>query len=76
VFAALEAVPKDGLLRAILIRNEPHTILQALQRSLTHCAYHVGQIVFIAKMLRSKEWQSLSIPRQKSGDFNARMGLR
>jgi hypothetical protein len=76
VFAALDAVPKDGLLRVILIRNEPHTILQALDRSLTHCAYHVGQIVFIAKALKSTQWTSLSIPRRKSKDFNAGMGMR
>ena len=76
VFAALDTIPRDGLRGVIQIRSEPHSILQALDRSLTHCAYHVGQIVFIAKALKSKEWKSLSIPRRKSKEFNAGMGMR
>ena len=68
VFAALDAIPEDGLLRVITIRGEPHTILRALNRSLTHCAYHVGQIVFVAKALKTGDWKTLSIPRRKSAE--------
>ena len=53
----------------MLIRNEPHTIVEALNRQLTHYAYHAGQIIFIAKHLKSADWHSLSIPRGKSSDF-------
>ena len=76
LFKALDTIPEDGLQKVVLIRTEPHTVLKALTRSLTHCAYHVGQIVFVAKCIRSGEWKSLSIPRNRSKDFNAKMGMR
>ncbi|MFH1681143.1 MAG: DUF1572 family protein [Candidatus Eisenbacteria bacterium] len=55
----------------VYIRGEPHTVLQAIGRELTHYAYHVGQIVFAAKQTRGTEWQTLSVPRGKSTEFNA-----
>lgn len=58
----------------VYIRGEPHTVLQAIGRELTHYAYHVGQIVFAAKQLRGAEWQTLSVPRGKSAEFNAAPG--
>ena len=66
VFSAIEALKPDDLLRTVTIRDEPHTVMQALGRQLAHYAYHVGQIVFLAKHFRSQEWTSLSIPRGKS----------
>lgn len=61
----LEALRPTDLDRTVTIRGEPHSVLQALQRQLTHAAYHVGQIVFVAKHFRSREWETLSIPRRR-----------
>jgi len=55
----------------VYIRREPHTVLQAISRELTHYAYHVGQIVFAAKQTRGTEWETLSVPIGKSEEFNA-----
>ncbi|OON68529.1 DUF1572 family protein [Hymenobacter sp. CRA2] len=68
----LEQHPEDWL-RTVTIRQEPHTALAALQRQVTHYAYHTGQLVQLAKHLRGAEWESLSIPRGQSEQFNARM---
>ena len=76
VFRALGQIDEDKLTQVITIRGQPHTLIQALDRNLTHCAYHVGQIVFIAKARRSKDWESLSIPKGKSRQFNAGTGAR
>jgi Protein of unknown function (DUF1572) len=70
VFATLAMLKPDDLMRTVTIRGESHTVLQALNRQLAHYAYHVGQIVFLAKHFRSNEWKSLSIPRGKSREFN------
>ncbi len=69
---ALHDLTPDQLERVIYIRNEGHPVYQALNRQLTHCSYHVGQIVLLAKQLRGTAWQSLSIPRGGSEAFNAR----
>jgi uncharacterized damage-inducible protein DinB len=69
VFSALDSLKPDDVLRTVTIRQEPHTVMQALNRSLAHYAQHIGQIVFLAKHLRSSEWQTLSIPRGKSENF-------
>jgi hypothetical protein len=71
VFDALEPLQPEDLLRKVFIRGEEHTVVKAINRQLTHYAYHTGQIVFLAKHLRSSEWKSLSIPRNKSAEFNA-----
>jgi hypothetical protein len=55
----------------VMIRGEPHSVLQALLRQVGHYAYHIGQIVLLAKHFRGAEWQSLSIPKGKSREFNA-----
>lgn len=73
VFAALESLTPDDVMRAVYIRQEPHTVLQALNRQVAHYAYHVGQIVFLAKHFRSAEWKSLSVPRGKSEEVNRAM---
>jgi hypothetical protein len=70
VFSAIESLKPEDLMRTVTIREEPHTVLQAINRQLAHYAYHVGQIVFLAKHLHSNEWKSLSIPRGKSEEFN------
>ena len=73
VFSAIEPLGPDDLLRTVLIRGQEHTVLQAINRQIAHYAYHVGQIVFLAKHFKSSEWQSLSVPRNKSAEFNARV---
>jgi len=69
VFSALDSLKPEDLMRTVTIRNEPHTVLQAINRQLAHYALHIGQIVFLAKHLRSSEWKTLSIARGKSQDF-------
>jgi len=69
VFSALDSLQPQDVLRTVTIRQEPHTVMQALNRSLAHYAQHIGQIVFLAKHLRSAQWQTLSIPRGKSEDY-------
>jgi hypothetical protein len=66
LFGVLDGLSTDDLLRTVYIRNEPHSVLEALNRQVAHYSYHVGQIVFLAKHFRNKTWQSLSIPRKKS----------
>ncbi len=69
VFAAIDELQPEDIMRTVTIRQEPHTVLQALNRALAHYAQHIGQIVFLAKHLRSSNWQTLSIPRGRSEDF-------
>jgi hypothetical protein len=69
VFAAIEALKPADVMSKITVRGEPHTVLQAINRQIAHYAYHTGQIVFLAKHIRSGKWKSLSIPRGKSEDF-------
>jgi hypothetical protein len=70
VFATLESLKPEDVSKTVTIRQEPHTVLQALNRALAHYAQHIGQIVFLSKHLRSSEWQTLSIPRGKSEEYN------
>lgn len=73
VFAALEPLTDADLDRAIAIRGEAHSVTQAISRQLAHYAYHVGQIVFLAKHFQSERWQSLTIPRGQSKSFTRRV---
>jgi hypothetical protein len=69
VLSAIEGLNPDDVMRTVTIRGEPHTVLQAINRQIAHYAGHVGQIVFLAKHLRSTEWKTLSVPRGKSEEF-------
>lgn len=69
-FSAVEALGADDVLRVVTIRGEPHTVLEAISRQLTHYSYHVGQIVLLAKHYAGDRWQSLTIPRGRSTDFD------
>ncbi len=73
VFDAIGPLKPDDLMRTVRIRGQDHTVIQAINRQLAHYAYHVGQIVFLAKHFRSSDWQSLSVPRNKSAEFNAHL---
>jgi len=69
VFGVIDPLKPEDVMRTIAIRGEPHTVLQAINRQIAHYAQHLGQIVFLAKHLRSSEWKTLSIPRGKSEEF-------
>lgn len=73
LFHTLEGLQDTDLDKIIYIRNEGHTVLEAINRQLTHYPYHVGQIVFIGKMIQNNTWQSLSIPKNKSAAYNNQM---
>lgn len=73
VFAALEPLTEADLNRTVTIRGEAHSVMQAINRQISHYAYHVGQIVMLAKHLAHTDWTSLSVPRNKSADFNSRV---
>lgn len=69
VFAAVEPLTAEDLDRTVTIRGEPHTVLRAISRQLTHYAYHAGQIVFLAKHFAGPAWKSLSIPKGQSESY-------
>ena len=73
LFESIEALTEEEFGRLITIRGELHTVVEAINRQLTHYAYHVGQIVFLAKHLRSSDWKTLSVPRHRSTDFNKQL---
>ncbi len=69
VFGAVDPLQPEDVTRTVTIRGEGHTVLQAINRQIAHYAQHIGQIVFLAKHLKSSEWKTLSIPRGKSEEF-------
>ena len=71
VFDTVASLKLEDFVKTVTIRGEPHTILQAINRSLMHTAYHVGQILYVGKHLRGAAWTVLSIPKGKSEEFNA-----
>lgn len=71
LYAAIDSLHEEDLEKEIFIRNEAHTVMDALNRQLAHYSYHVGQIVFLGKMIANESWTSLSIAKGKSNDFNA-----
>jgi uncharacterized damage-inducible protein DinB len=68
---SIESLKPEDVLRTVTIRGTPHTVLQALMRSVNHIAYHVGQIIFLAKHILGPNWKTLSIPKGKSKEYNA-----
>jgi hypothetical protein len=75
-FAALESLKEDDLLKTIYIRQEPLTVVDAINRQLAHYPYHIGQIVFIGRMIKDKSWKNLSIPKGQSLHYNTGSGLK
>jgi hypothetical protein len=73
LFNALRSLKDEDLLKTIYIRHEPLIAIDAINRQLAHYPHHVGQIVYIGKMICNERWQNLSIPRGASGDFNRQM---
>ena len=70
LFTALDSVNEDNFDTPIYIRKQEHTVVEAIGRQLAHYSYHVGQIVYIGRMIKGKSWKSLSIARGKSEEFN------
>ncbi|APY06981.1 hypothetical protein BWZ20_01120 [Winogradskyella sp. J14-2] len=70
LFGSMKSLTDEDLERLIYIRNQGHTVVEAVNRQMMHYAYHVGQIVFLGKLIKGKRWQSLSIPKGKSKDYN------
>ena len=70
LFENIEPLKVEDFSRTVTIRGQPHTIVEAVNRQLTHYAYHVGQIVLLAKHFKSSDWKTLSIPKNKSAEFN------
>ena len=75
LFRILNALKDEDLSRTVMIRNEKHTVVDALNRQLTHYASHIGQIIYIGKMITDSNWKTLTVPRKGSRDLNAKMGL-
>jgi uncharacterized damage-inducible protein DinB len=70
LFDALEPLSDEDLTGTITIRTEPHSVTQAINRQIAHYSYHVGQIVYLARHFTGDKWQSLTIPKKKSAEFN------
>jgi hypothetical protein len=70
-FAAIEPLTPDDLMRTVRIRGEDHTVVQAINRQIAHYSNHIGQIIYLAKHFKSSEWKTLSVPKNKSAEFNA-----
>lgn len=73
LFNTLAGLTEADLAKTVFIRSEPHTVIEAIQRQIVHQSSHSGQIVYIAKMIKDVEWNTLSIPRGKSEKFNQQM---
>jgi hypothetical protein len=75
LFGVLNVLHEGNLSGTVMIRNEELTVIDALNRQLSHYAYHVGQIVYLGKMITDSHWKTLTIPRKGSREFNTKMGL-
>ncbi|GIN93631.1 hypothetical protein J22TS1_46820 [Siminovitchia terrae] len=69
LFATLNSLEDQDLLKSVYIRGESHTVLEAIERQMAHYAYHIGQIVYIGKQIKGENWESLSIPKGKSKEY-------
>jgi hypothetical protein len=73
LFDTLSALSEDDLGKTVTIRGEPHSVPLAMQRSLAHCGYHVGQIILVARVLAGDHWTTITIPRGGSANYNQRV---
>jgi hypothetical protein len=73
LFETLQSLGPSDVEKTVLIRGEPHSVPLAIQRSLAHCGYHVGQIILIARILAGENWNTITIPRGASATFNQRV---
>ncbi len=70
VLDALQPLMEEDLGRTIMIRTEPHSVMQAINRQMAHYSYHVGQIVYLARHFAGDKWETLTVPKKKSAEFN------
>lgn len=75
LFQALQSLTADDLSKTVFIRNEEHSVMEAINRQLTHYASHIGQIIYICKMIADDQWKTLTIPKKGSKEYNALKGL-
>ncbi len=73
IFETVNSLQPGDMERIVTIRGEPHSVLQAVNRAVSHLAYHTGQITFLAKHWKGADWKSLSVPKGQSEQFNSRM---
>jgi hypothetical protein len=73
LFDALNPLTEADLSKTMLIRNEPHSVMEGINRQIAHYASHVGQIVFLCKMISNEDWKTLSIAKGKSNEFNDKL---
>jgi hypothetical protein len=73
VFDALEPLTDADLTRTVTIRSEPHSVMQAINRQISHYSYHTGQIAYLAKHFAGEKWTTLTVPKKKSAEFNAKV---
>ncbi len=73
VFSALTPLSDADLLRTVLIRTEPHSVMQAINRQIAHYCSHIGQIIFLAKHFAGDQWKAVTIPRGKSAEFTGKV---
>lgn len=73
LFDALQPLTDEDLARKVTIRTEPHSVMQAINRQIAHYSYHVGQIAYLARHFAGDKWQTLTVPKKKSAEFNARV---
>jgi hypothetical protein len=73
MFNALNPLTPADLMKRVYIRGEEYSVIKAIQRQLAHYSSHIGQIVYVAKMIKGKDWKTLSIPKGKSKEFNQMM---
>ena len=72
----LDSLHSDDMMKEVTIRGEKHSVIQAINRQLTHYGYHIGQIVYIAKHIKFSDWQTLSIAKNRSEEFNQTMKIK
>jgi hypothetical protein len=75
LFGTLDSLTAGDLFKSVFIRSEEHTVLEAINRQLTHYASHIGQIIYVSKMVTENSWKTLSIPKNSSREYNSRKGL-
>ncbi|HEY1866434.1 MAG TPA: DUF1572 domain-containing protein [Candidatus Acidoferrales bacterium] len=73
VFDALKPLTDADLTKTVTIRTEPHSVMQAINRQIAHYVYHVGQIVYLSRYFAGDKWQTLTVPKKKSEEFNKRV---
>ena len=72
LFTAIDTITEENFNQLVYIRNQGHTTVEALQRQLAHYAYHIGEIVYIGRMIKGADWLSLSIPKGDSKSYNSK----